>query len=219
MPIIADIIIIVVLVLGLIIGVKRGLLGAIAGIVSVVGAFLGAAVSAALLTPTVEQWLQPILLQKLERKMQGAQTADGGAMLGLLGFDGQGLQDMLCAVTDRVRETGEAMLSAVAGSVAHSIAYALVYLVSFIVLLIVLRLLAKLIEKLEPPVFSQLNSMIGGILGIIEAALFVFAAVWVMQKMNWILTPEMVDHSMILKFFVAYTPLDLITSLFTQASK
>ena len=68
MPIIADIIIIAVLILALVIGVKRGLLGAIAGIVSVVAAFFGAALSASFLTPTVEQWLQPILMQKLEKE-------------------------------------------------------------------------------------------------------------------------------------------------------
>ena len=79
MPIIADIIIIAVLILALVIGVKRGLLGAIAGIVSVVAAFFGAALSASFLTPVVEQWLQPILMQKLEKRMQGAQTADGEA--------------------------------------------------------------------------------------------------------------------------------------------
>ena len=67
MPIIADIIIIAVLILALVIGVKRGLLGAIAGIVSVVAAFFGAALSASFLTPAVEQWLQPILMQKLEK--------------------------------------------------------------------------------------------------------------------------------------------------------
>ena len=67
MPIIADIIIIAVLILALVIGVKRGLLGAVAGIVSVVAAFFGAALSASFLTPAVEQWLQPILMQKLEK--------------------------------------------------------------------------------------------------------------------------------------------------------
>lgn len=218
MPIIADIIIIAVLVLALVIGVKRGLLGAIAGIVSVVAAFFGAALSASFLTPVVEQWLQPILMQKLEKRMQGAQTADGEAMLGLLGFDGRSLTDMLQNVTDRIRETGEAMLSAVAGSVAHSIAYALVYLASFIVLLIVFRLLCKLIDKLELPVVSQLDSVGGGILGLIEGALLVFVAVWAMQKFNWLLTPEMIADSTILKFFAEHTPLDLITSLSTQAN-
>ena len=216
MPIIADIIIIAVLILALVIGVKRGLLGAIAGIVSVVAAFFGAALSASFLTPAVEQWLQPILM--LEKRMQGAQTADGEAMLGLLGFDGRSLTDMLQNVTDRIRETGEAMLSAVAGSVAHSIAYALVYLASFIVLLIVFRLLCKLIDKLELPVVSQLDSVGGGILGLIEGALLVFVAVWAMQKFNWLLTPEMIADSTILKFFAEHTPLDLITSLSTQAN-
>lgn len=219
MPMIADIIIIAVLVVALIVGVKRGLLGAIAGIVSVLLAFIGAAVSAFLFTPTVEQWLQPILLKKLERKMQGAQTADGSEMLGLLGFNGQSLSDMFQHVTERIRETGEAMLSAVAGSVAHSIAYALVYLLSFIVLLIVFRLLAKLIEKIEPPVFSQLNSMIGGILGLIEGALLVFVAVWALQRFNLIVTSKTIADSTILKFFAEHTPLDWIASLSTHATK
>lgn len=218
MPMIADLIIIAVLVLALAIGVRRGLLGAVAGIVSVAAAFFGAALSASFLTPTVEQWLQPILMQKLEKRMQGARTADGEAMLGLLGFNGRSLTDMFQNVTDRIRETGEAMLSAVAGSVAHSIAYALVYLASFIVLLIVFRLLCKLIDKIELPVVSQLDSVGGGILGLIEGALLVFVAVWAMQKFNWLLTPDIIAASTVLKFFAEHTPLDWITSLSTQAN-
>ena len=217
MPMIADIIIIVILIAALIIGVKRGLLGAIAGIVATVLAFIGAAVSATLLTPTVEQWLQPVLMKKIEQKLQGAQTADGGEILGLLGFDGQGLQDMLHTVTERVRETGEAMLAAVTGSVAHSIAYALTYVVSFLILLIVFRLLAKLIEKIELPVLSQVDSICGGLLGLIEGALIVFVAVWAMQKFNWLITPELIADTTLLKFFVEYTPLDWIASLTSQS--
>lgn len=218
MPMLADIIIIALLLLALIIGVRRGLLGAVAGIVSVAAAFFGAALSASFLTPTVEQWLQPLLMQKLEKGMQGAQSADGETLLGLLGFDGQGLREMLQTVTDRIRETGEAMLSAVAGSVAHSVAYALTYLASFIVLLIACRLLCRLLEKVELPVISQLDSVAGGILGLLEGALLVFVAVWAMQKFHWLLTPEMIADSTILKFFAEHTPLDLVTSLSTRAN-
>ncbi|MDO4811527.1 MAG: CvpA family protein [Eubacteriales bacterium] len=218
MPMIADLIIIAVLIAALVIGVKRGLLSAIAGIVSVVAAFFGASLSASLLTPAMEKWLQPLLMKKLEQKLSGAQTADGRTMLGLLGFDGQGLSNMLHSVTERIRETGEAMLSAVAGSVAHSIAYAIAYLVSFVVLLLVFRLLCKLFKKMELPVFAQLDSVGGGILGLMEGALLIFVAVWVMQKMNWILTPAMIADSTILKFFAEHTPLDFLASLSTKAN-
>lgn len=209
----ADIIIIVVLIVALALGVKRGLLASIAGIVSAIAAFFCASIAANYLSPVVEQWIQPVLMEKIKMKLQGTQSADGSTMLGLMGFDGENLRNMLQSVTERVQQTGEALLNAVADNIAHSVSYSLVFLVTFIVLLLLFGLIVKLFEKVELPILSQLDSIGGGILGLTEGVLVVFAVVWAMCKFHWIITPELIGDSTVLKFFVEYTPASLIAAL------
>ena len=43
--------------------------------------------------------------------------------------------------------------------------------------------------------------------------LLVFLAVWLMQKFNWLITPEMVEQSTLLHFFATNSPISLMTSL------
>ena len=212
MAVFADLVIAAILIVALALGVKRGLLASIAGIVSVVAAFFCASMAADYLTPKVEALVQPLMLEKLAGKLS-TPSADGSTMLGALGFQGENLSNMLQNVTQRIQETGEELLSAVAGSVTHSVSYALVFLVIFIVLVLLFGLIVKLFEKIEIPVISQVDSIAGGLLGLIEGVLVVFLVVWAMGKFHWIITPELIEDSTFLKFFVENTPASLIASL------
>lgn len=212
MAIAADIIIAVILIAALALGVKRGLLAGVAGVVSVIAAFLCAPLAAEYLTPMVEGYLQPLLMKRIERKLQG-QTADSGTMLGALGFDGDSLATMMQHVAERVRQSGEDLIDAVAGSAAHSMAYAVVYLMTFLLLVVIFRLLAKALEKIKLPGLSQIDSIAGGLLGLAEGALLVFIIVWVMRRLNLFITSEMIEQSIFLKFFTESSPMNLLTSL------
>ena len=53
----------------------------------------------------------------------------------------------------------------------------------------------------------------GGILGLGVAALLVFVAVWLLQRLQLVITQDMVSQSAILRFFVDHSPMDWITSL------
>ena len=44
-------------------------------------------------------------------------------------------------------------------------------------------------------------------------ALLVFLAVWVLQKLQLLVTPELVDKTVLLKFFARNSPIDLIAKL------
>ncbi|MBQ0038668.1 MAG: CvpA family protein [Clostridiales bacterium] len=213
MAIFADIAIVAILIIALALGVKRGLMASIMGVVSAVAAFFGASVAAKYLTPVAEQWVRPMLMKKLELKLQNTQSADGSTMLGALGFDGESLKTMLKSVTERMQETGEKLLEAVVNNVAHSVTYAVIFLAVFAVLLLLLGLIVKLFEKVELPVLSQLDSIGGGVLGLMEGLLVVFVAVWTMTKLHWVITPQLIEDTTFLKFFVEYTPASLIGML------
>ena len=57
------------------------------------------------------------------------------------------------------------------------------------------------------------NALLGGALGLVKGALLVFLAVWVLQKLQLLVTPELVDKTVLLKFFARNSPIDLIAKL------
>ena len=60
---------------------------------------------------------------------------------------------------------------------------------------------------------TLLNALLGGALGLVKGALLVFLAVWVLQKLQLLVTPELVDKTVLLKFFARNSPIDLIAKL------
>ena len=53
----------------------------------------------------------------------------------------------------------------------------------------------------------------GGALGLVKGMLLVFLAVWVLQKLQLFITPELVSKTVLLKFFAQNSPIDLIAKL------
>lgn len=58
-----------------------------------------------------------------------------------------------------------------------------------------------------------MNALGGALLGFIWAVLLLFAAVWLMQRFNWVVTPELIRDSILLKFFAENNPIGLIAAL------
>jgi len=100
------------------------------------------------------------------------------------------------------------------GSVVHSIAYAVLYLLSFLVLFLVLKLLLKPLDLASRlPGLRTLNGLGGAALGLVEATLLLYVAVWVLRKFQLVITPQLIEESMLLRIFTDYSPISLITSL------
>ena len=113
-----------------------------------------------------------------------------------------------------VKQAGETLLSAVVSTALKSAAYAGVYVVSFLLLLLLLRLVLTplhLFTKL--PVVHGVNALLGGVLGLVKCALLLFLAVWVLQKLQLLVTPELVNKTVVLKFFAQNSPIDLIAKM------
>ena len=211
---IADIVIAGVLVLAAAIGAWKGLVKSLAGVVIVMVAFIGASFVANAFSEPVAQWLGPVIEEKILDKLATENTADAESMLAAFHFRGENLQQMVDEVLEKVKETGMDLLSAVSDSVAHSVAYAAVYLAAFLVLLVVVWLLMKPVYLLvKLPVLRTANALGGGALGLVWGALLVFLAVWLMQRFDLFLTADMVENSMLLRFFANNSPLSLLTSL------
>ena len=187
-------------------GAKRGLMKSLAGVISVGAAFFGASWCANRFVTPVSRWLEPLLRESIRQKLSGQDGADAGELLSAFAFDAHSLEKILEDVAQRVKETGESVFSAVTESVSHSIAYGIVYAAAFIAILLVVWLLLK-------PVVRTVNAWGGALLGFVWAVLLLFAAVWLMQRFNWVVTPELIRDSILLKFFAENNPIGLIAAL------
>ncbi len=209
-----DIIIIGVLLLCAVIGAHRGLLQSLAGVIIVVLAFFGASLAADALAPQVAEWIGPMVEENIQEKLLQSNAADVGSMLEKFHFSGGNLQKMAQEVMDKATQTGMSLLNAVTESVAQSVAYALVYFISFLILLILLWLAMKPLKLMTRlPGLHMLNCIGGGALGLVWGALLTFLAVWLMLRFDWVLTPEMLESSPVLRFFAENSPISLLTSL------
>ena len=160
-------------------------------------------------------WLEPILSEKLEQRLTAqGNTDDAGEMLAAFGFEGDTLSELVDNAVEKAQQAGETLLSAVVSTALKSAAYAVVYVVSFLLLLLLLRLVLTplhLFTKL--PVVHGVNALLGGVLGLVKATLLLFLAVWVLQKLQLLVTPELVSKTVLLKFFAQNSPIDLIAKL------
>ena len=135
-------------------------------------------------------------------------------LLAAFGFEGDTLSELVDNAVEKAQQAGETLLSAVVSTALKSAAYAVVYVVSFLLLLLLLRLVLTplhLFTKL--PVVHGVNALLGGVLGLVKCALLLFLAVWVLQKLQLLVTPELVSKTVLLKFFAQNSPIDLIAKL------
>ena len=169
-------------------------------------ALLGASWAADHLSEPVTRWIEPRVTQRVEQKIEESHAADAGQMLQAFSFRGSGLQKMLDTVHQRVQQTGETVIRAVAQSIARSV---------FLILLVLLWLLMKPLNAIVTrlPLISTVNGLGGAALGLVCGGLTLFVAVWAMQRFGWLLTPELIDSTTLLKFFATYTPLGLLAAL------
>ncbi len=215
MGIFVDIALAAVLLLALVLGWRQGFVQALTRIVVVVAALLLAGWIAERLAEPAAEWLEPLLKERLEQSLTAqGNTDDAGEMLAAFGFSGDALSELVDKAAQRTQQAGETLLDAVVSTALCSAAYAVVYVVSFLLLLLLLRLVLSplhLFTKL--PVVHGINALLGGALGLVKGMLLVFLAVWVLQRLQIFVTPELVRKTVLLKFFAQNSPIDLIAQI------
>lgn len=210
-----DIALLALLALSLVQGARQGFVQALTRILVVVAALLLAGWIAGRLAEPAARWLEPMLTEKLEQRLQlQDDTDDAGAMLAAFGFEGEMLEKLVDSAMETAREAGETLLTAVVSTALKGVAYAVVYVVSFILLVILLRLaLTPLHLFTKLPVVHGVNAIMGGALGLIKGALVLFFAVWALQRLRLLVTPELVESTILLKFFAQNSPMSLLAKL------
>ena len=227
-------------------GAHRGFFRTVAGLLAVILALVGAQLFTNWAAPHVSGVLQPAIERRVEKKVDAALGGDTitpqepqiGAsrpdsetqdqkeaeeeseiqrLLRAIGVDEQLFQRLGESAREKVRDTGVTVATAVVQSVAESVIRSLLFLLSFAVFLLLLKLLAKVLDlALKLPVLRSMNGLAGAAVGLVEGALAVFLAVWLLRRFGVSFETPAVEGTYLLSFFAKHTPLSALASVGTR---
>ena len=231
-PVIIDIVVAAVLLGFAVYGGKRGLFRALSGLLAVVVALVGAGIIAATFTTPVTKVVTPLIAGHIEEKVENAmavQSAGSGVqmpeadtedpsaiqdLLAILGLDDEVRSRLAEEVQEKVRDTGASIAAAVVESMARSLIYGTLYILSFAVLLLLMKVLIGAMDLvLKLPLLRGLNTLGGAAVGLVEGALLLFLAVWVLRRLGISFESEALAEAHILRIFTANTPLGVLSHL------
>ena len=231
-PVIIDIVVAAVLLGFAVYGGKRGLFRALSGLLAVVVALVGAGIIAATFTTPVTKVVTPLIAGHIEEKVENAmavQSAGSGVqmpeadtedpsaiqdLLAILGLDDEVRSRLAEEVQEKVRDTGASIAAAVVESMARSLIYGTLYILYFAVLLLLMKVLIGAMDLvLKLPLLRGLNTLGGAAVGLVEGALLLFLAVWVLRRLGVSFESEALAEAHILRIFTANTPLGVLSHL------
>ena len=237
-PVIIDVIVVVFLVAFALYGAKRGLLQSLAGLVILAVSLVGASMIATSFSGPAAEIVSPLLEKKVAQKVESVLAEQIGSedweqldlqellsdapqlqeLLEKLGVDESLWDSAAEKLQSSASETGKAMVEEVTGIVleemVQSILYAVLFLIAFLLLMLLLHVLLGamgLVMKL--PGLNLLNTVGGGLFGLIEGGLLLFLAVWLGRQLGISFETELLAEAHILRIFTTYTPLSVLSLL------
>lgn len=223
--VIIDAILAIVLIVCVFLGWRRGAFKSVIGIVVVVAALLGAGFVSQQCAPMAAEALTPVISHQIEARFEKAaqevlpadsfaEEADAEGLFSAAGLYQRTARNMAESAAGQVKETGEAMIEAAVASMVQSVAAALLFLISFILLLIVLKVLSKFLGLLTAvPGLHLMDALGGGVFGLIQGCLVLFAVVWALQFFGGGVPEELVSQTVLLRFFAGMNPVGIVSGL------
>lgn len=226
---IADGLVLAVLLIFACIGARRGLILSLCGLLAFVVAFLGASFAARTLSPVVADALEPKFAAAIEEQLNESirQQAEAGEAAVLSPDDvplegvldalrEMGFYETLINTVDRAVESGMTAVAAsaaaaVAAAIAQSAAYLILFLLGFFLILLAWRLLSRALDLVARlPGLHFLNKTGGALFGLVQGCIILFVAAWLLQFFGQVLPRELVEQTVLLKFFMTTNPFSLL---------
>lgn len=226
---IADGLVLAVLLIFACIGARRGLILSLCGLLAFVVAFLGASFAARTLSPVVADALEPRFAAAIEEQLNESirQQAEAGEAAVLSPDDvplegvldalrEMGFYETLINTVDRAVESGMTAVAAsaaaaVAAAIAQSAAYLILFLLGFFLILLAWRLLSRTLDLVARlPGLHFLNKTGGALFGLVQGCIILFVAAWLLQFFGQMLPRELVEQTVLLKFFMTTNPFSLL---------
>ena len=226
---IADGLVLAVLLIFACIGARLGLILSLCGLLAFVVAFLGASFAARTLSPAVADALEPKFAAAIEEQLNESirQQAEAGEAAVLSPDDvplegvldalrEMGFYETLINTVDRAVESGMTAVAAsaaaaVAAAIAQSAAYLILFLLGFFLILLAWRLLSRALDLVARlPGLHFLNKTGGALFGLVQGCIILFVAAWLLQFFGQMLPRELVEQTVLLKFFMTTNPFALL---------
>ena len=226
---IADGLVLAVLLIFACIGARRGLILSLCGLLAFVVAFLGASFAARTLSPVVADALEPKFAAAIEEQLNESirQQSEAGEAAVLSPDDvplegvldalrEMGFYETLINTVDRAVESGMTAVAAsaaaaVAAAIAQSAAYLILFLLGFFLILLAWRLLSRALDLVARlPGLHFLNKTGGALFGLVQGCIILFVAAWLLQFFGQVLPRELVEQTVLLKFFMTTNPFSLV---------
>ena len=230
-----DGVLLAVLIGGALLGARRGIVKSLMGLVTVAAALLGAVVLADLLTgpitavaaPKVEDAVVGQFFEEYDFGLRGEKPdtrVEGPALdalreLGVPEETIDGLTSRLHGASESVRqEIADAFRAAISEAVralVRTTVHAVLVLVFYLALLVGLKLLTRALDLVfDLPVLGTVNSALGALLGLAEAAVLLFVAVHIAARLNvdWVVSHA--DDAHLLPVFLNHSPVEGISAWF-----
>ena len=226
---IADGLVLAVLLIFACIGARRGLILSLCGLLAFVVAFLGASFAARTLSPVVADALEPRFAAAIEEQLNESirQQAEAGEAAVLSPDDvplegvldalrEMGFYETLINTVDRAVESGMTAVAAsaaaaVAAAIAQSAAYLILFLLGFFLILLAWRLLSRALDLVARlPGLHFPNKTGGALFGLVQGCIILFVAAWLLQFFGQMLPRELVEQTVLLKFFMTTNPFSLL---------
>ena len=224
-PVIIDAFIVVVLVGFCLWGAHRGLFRSLAGLVIIVAALVGAGMLASTFSASITAFVTPLIRSEIIDYVE--ETADiqldlpdtqlpteVNELLMKMGLDEESREKLQQQAEEKVVKTGVDAVTALVESIVQRFVYAILFILFFLALMVLLNvLLAAMDLVLKLPGLHLLNSLGGGLVGLIEGALLLFLAVWVLRCLGVSFETAALAEAHILRIFTANTPLSVLSFL------
>ena len=224
--VIIDIVIVLVLAGFTVYGAKRGLVQSLTGLIIVVMALIGAAIVAGTFAPSIARAVAPVVEKHFAEKLDTVleevleETGNMSADELLAVTENDFLSDVLenvGAMMNGAVDSAASAASAAAEKLIQSFVYGILFILAFILLLLLLRVLGAAVGLLTKlPGVHGLNAVGGAAFGLVEGALLVFLAVFMLRNLGITLDGETLQEAHILRIFRDNTPLSVIFSLLRQ---
>lgn len=214
-------------------GACRGLFRTLTELLTVVVALVGAGLIAGALAAPAARLTAPLIEEHIRQQVDDAMTVQSSQqvqmpeldveedegfeiadLLALMGLD-EDVRDSLVEETqEKIADTGETIAVALVESVAQSLLYGVLFLLSFLILMVLLKLAIRALDLvLKLPGLHLVNSLGGAVVGLVEGALLVFPAIWILRRLGVSFDTETVTQTHILHFFTTNTPLSALSFL------
>lgn len=226
LPVLLDLGIAFILLIFLIRGMQHGFVRAFCSFLAVFVALFGAIFLSRLLAEPLAELLAPHVLPAIVEKLESAHTLppaqdisppDIEALLQTLGLPERWTQllPQLNPPSDQGVGTTASLTLLFAASILRIVLSSVIFIVSFFLLLLLWRIISRSLDLVARlPVLNFCNRILGGLFGLLKAAIFLLLLRWLLCDLLGQLPPDVLANTYFVKLFSSLLPLFPVQSFF-----